>query len=116
MTLSKAIRKACDQLGFQTSIQTVQLKAQVFCGFVPDYTYTCSVRKNYEKELNNVVDDRTYEGQPERDMKPKTIKIKLNANPVNGVKLLEFMKESKWTEADVQNALAGIAKLRKLVA
>lgn len=64
----KAVWKALDRLGDQTSIARLQQDAELFYGYTMTSQAVGAARSAWRKKNKIARDNRTYEGQPRRNM------------------------------------------------
>ena len=68
MMSKAAIIQAIEELGTKTSVPVLKSRAEVIAGTYVSYVYVVKVRGDYRRENGDSGDNRTYKGQPRRNM------------------------------------------------
>jgi hypothetical protein len=68
MTKKRAVETVIERLGDRTSLRTLVQAASKLCGTNVTMIYASILRSQWRQKNRKLCDNRTYEGQPDRDM------------------------------------------------
>jgi hypothetical protein len=98
MSRKKAIETVVSQLGDRTSLRTLVNAATKLCGKKVDMCYASLIRSAWRRKHRSLTDNRTYEGQPDRDMVvAPSLSSALDLDSLRALRSFAGSTPKKWT-------------------